>query len=70
MLGEEAFARLTSLDLGDLIGVDGAPLRSRRGELSLRVDRFQILAKALRPPPDKHTGLSDVRRAIAGASST
>ena len=35
-------------------------LRSRRGELSLRVDRFQILAKALRPPPDKHHGLSDV----------
>jgi lysyl-tRNA synthetase, class II len=60
VLGEEAFARLTSLDLGDLIGVDGAPLRSRRGELSLRVDRFQILAKALRPPPDKPHGLSDV----------
>jgi len=60
MLGDAAFARLTSLDLGDLVGVDGAPLRSRRGELSLRVDRFQILAKALRPPPDKHHGLSDV----------
>ena len=60
VLGEEAFARLTSLDLGDLVGIDGAVLRSRRGELSLRVDRFQILAKALRPPPDKHHGLSDV----------
>ena len=60
MLGEDAFARLSTLDLGDLIGVDGAVLRSRRGELSLRVDRFQILAKALRPPPDKHHGLSDV----------
>jgi lysyl-tRNA synthetase, class II len=60
VLGEEPFARLSTLDLGDLIGVDGAVLRSRRGELSLRVDRFQILAKALRPPPDKHHGLSDV----------
>jgi lysyl-tRNA synthetase class 2 len=60
VLGEESFARLTTLDLGDLIGIDGAVLRSRRGELSLRVDRFQILAKALRPPPDKHHGLSDV----------
>jgi lysyl-tRNA synthetase class 2 len=60
VLGEEAFARLTSLDLGDLIGVDGAPLRSRRGELSLRVDSFQLLTKALRPPPDKHHGLTDV----------
>ena len=60
VLGDEPFARLTSLDLGDLLGVDGAVLRSRRGELSLRVDRFQILAKALRPPPDKHHGLTDV----------
>ena len=60
VLGDEAFARLTTLDVGDLIGVDGAPLRSRRGELSLRVDEFTVLAKALRPPPDKHAGLSDV----------
>jgi lysyl-tRNA synthetase class 2 len=60
VLGEDPFARLSTLDLGDLIGIDGAVLRSRRGELSLRVDRFQILAKALRPPPDKHHGLSDV----------
>jgi lysyl-tRNA synthetase class 2 len=60
VLGEDPFARLSTLDLGDLVGVDGAVLRSRRGELSLRVDRFQILAKALRPPPDKHHGLSDV----------
>jgi len=61
VLGEEPFARLSTLDLGDLVGVDGAVLRSRRGELSLRVDRFQVLAKALRPPPDKYAGLSDVQ---------
>ncbi len=60
VLGEQAFERLTSLDIGDLIGVDGAALRSKRGEISLRVDAFQLLAKALRPPPDKHAGLSDV----------
>jgi lysyl-tRNA synthetase, class II len=60
VLGEEAFERLTSLDIGDLLGVDGAALRSKRGEVSLRVDAFQVLAKALRPPPDKHAGLSDV----------
>jgi lysyl-tRNA synthetase class 2 len=60
VLGREAFERLTTLDLGDLLGVDGAVLRSRHGELTLRVDAFQILAKALRPPPDKHHGLSDV----------
>jgi lysyl-tRNA synthetase class 2 len=60
VLGEEPFARLTSLDSGDLIGVDGAPLRSRHGELTLRIDSFVVLGKALRPPPDKHHGLSDV----------
>jgi lysyl-tRNA synthetase, class II len=60
VLGEEAFERLTSLDIGDLLGVDGAALRSKRGEISLRVDAFAVLAKALRPPPDKHAGLSDV----------
>jgi lysyl-tRNA synthetase class 2 len=60
VLGPERFHLLTELDLGDLIGVDGSAIRSRRGEVSLRVESFQILAKALRPPPDKHHGLSDV----------
>ncbi len=60
VLGDEAFERLTSLDIGDLLGADGAALRSKRGEISLRVDAFAVLAKALRPPPDKHGGLSDV----------
>ncbi len=60
VLGDERFARLLSLDLGDLIGVDGAAIRSRHGEVSLRVEDFQVLAKALRPPPDKHHGLTDV----------
>ena len=60
VLGEEAFERLLSLDLGDLIGVDGLVFRSRRGELSLRVESFTVLAKSLRPPPEKHHGLTDV----------
>jgi lysyl-tRNA synthetase class 2 len=60
VLGPERFRLLTELDLGDLIGVDGSAIRSRHGEISLRVESFQILGKALRPPPDKHHGLSDV----------
>jgi lysyl-tRNA synthetase class 2 len=60
VLGAQVFKQLQSLDLGDLLGVDGAPMRSRHGELTLRVDGFQILGKALRPPPDKHAGLIDV----------
>ncbi len=60
VLGEEAFARLVGLDLGDLVGVDGVAVRTRRGELSLRVEGVTVLAKSLRPPPDKHSGLTDV----------
>src|SRR3954469_11145133 len=59
VLGEERMERLLSLDLGDMIGVDGVAFRSRRGELSLRVDDFAVLAKSLRPPPDKFHGLHD-----------
>ena len=60
VLGEEAMARLLDLDLGDIVGVDGVAFRSRRGELSLRVEGFELLAKSLRPPPDKFHGLQDV----------
>ena len=70
MLGPERMERLLGLDLGDLIGVDGMAFRSRRGELSLRIDDFAVLAKSLRPPPDKHHGLPTWRSASASASST
>ena len=60
VLGDESFETLTSLDLGDLIGVDGTAFRSRRGELSLRATGWTLLAKALRNPPDKFHGLEDV----------
>jgi lysyl-tRNA synthetase class 2 len=60
VLAADDFERLLSLDLGDLIGVDGTAFRSRRGELTLRVDGWTLLAKSLRPPPEKHHGLQDV----------
>jgi lysyl-tRNA synthetase, class II len=61
VLGEERMQRLLGeIDLGDIIGVDGTAFVTRRGELSLRVDDFAVLAKALRPPPDAHYGLRDV----------
>jgi lysyl-tRNA synthetase, class II len=59
-LGPEAMARLLDFDLGDLIGVDGIAFCSRRGELSLRISGYELLAKSLRPPPEKHHGLTDV----------
>jgi lysyl-tRNA synthetase, class II len=60
VLGAERMERLLELDLGDLVGVDGVAFASRRGELTLRVEDFAVLAKSLRPPPEKHHGLQDV----------
>jgi lysyl-tRNA synthetase class 2 len=53
----EAFGNLS---LGDWIGVDGEVMSTRRGELSVRVDRWTLLAEARRPFPDKWHGLTDV----------
>jgi lysyl-tRNA synthetase, class II len=58
-LKAEGLQALLELDLGDLIGVDGTAFNSKRGELSLRLNDFELLAKSLRPPPDKHHGLTD-----------
>jgi lysyl-tRNA synthetase, class II len=60
VLGDESFERLTSLDLGDMIGVDGTAFKTRRGELSLRASDWTLLAKSLRAPPEKFHGLEDV----------
>ena len=60
VLGDEGFDQLVSLDLGDVLGIDGTAFKSRRGELSLRAERWTLLAKSLRTPPDKFHGLEDV----------
>src|SRR4051812_12499484 len=59
VLGQESLDRLVSLDLGDLIGADGTVFKTRRGELSVKVEDWALLAKSLRPPPEKHHGLTD-----------
>jgi lysyl-tRNA synthetase class 2 len=59
-LGEESFAAMVDLDLGDIVGVDGTAFKSRRGELTLRVTAWRLLAKSLATPPDKYHGLEDV----------
>jgi lysyl-tRNA synthetase, class II len=60
VLGDESFDRLVSLDLGDLIGVDGTAFKTRRGQLSLLVTDWELLAKSLREAASKHYGLEDV----------
>jgi lysyl-tRNA synthetase class 2 len=63
LLGEEPYRLLVDLDLGDIVGVEGTALATRRGgELSLAIDRWRLLAKSLRPPPDKFHGLEDVEK--------
>ena len=59
VLGEDRMDLLLELDLGDIVGIDGVAFMSRRGELTIRVEDFTVLAKSLRPPPDKHHGLHD-----------
>ena len=58
-LGEDALHDLNALDLGDWIGTEGIVVTSRRGELSIRVESFKLLSKALRPLPDMRHGLTD-----------
>ncbi len=58
-LGEDAFAALCDLDVGDWIGVHGTMMRTKRGQLSVGVDSFELLSKSLRPLPEKFHGLTD-----------
>ncbi|MGH9030942.1 MAG: lysine--tRNA ligase [Acidimicrobiia bacterium] len=59
-LGDAQHAEFDDLDLGDWVGVEGTPMKTRRGELSVKITGFTLLAKALRPLPDKWHGLADV----------
>ncbi|SPE48903.1 Lysine--tRNA ligase [Verrucomicrobia bacterium] len=59
VLGDEAFGIFENLDLGDFIGARGTLFTTKTGEISLRLTSFTVLAKALRPPPEKWHGLAD-----------
>ena len=50
-LGDQSYAQLAHFDLGDIIGVHGPLFRTRTGEVTVRVDRVELLAKSLRPLP-------------------
>jgi len=52
VLGEEKYKEFKLLDIGDIIGVRGVVFRTRRGELTVRVDDFTLLSKSLRPLPE------------------
>ncbi|MEX0946116.1 MAG: amino acid--tRNA ligase-related protein, partial [Acidimicrobiia bacterium] len=59
-MGEEAFGSFESLDLGDWIGGSGEVVTTKKGELTVRLGSFQLLAKSVRPLPDKWHGISDI----------
>ena len=58
-LGDEAYAAFKKLDVGDIIGVKGEVFRTKTGELSARAEEITLLAKSLRPLPEKFHGLTD-----------
>ena len=60
VVGDDAFAAFRALDLGDWVGAEGVVMTTRKGELSVKVDGFVLLAKAIHPLPDKWKGLTDV----------
>lgn len=61
-IGDEVYEIFNSADLGDIIGVTGNVFKTKVGELSIKVEKFELLTKALRPLPDKFHGLKDIEQ--------
>ncbi|MEY8310404.1 lysine--tRNA ligase [Oscillospiraceae bacterium 42-9] len=60
VMGEEAYrAMQASLDIGDIVGVEGEVFRTQRGEISIKANAVTILSKALLPLPEKYHGLTN-----------
>lgn len=60
LVGEETYQLFKLLDIGDIIGVAGTVFRTRQGEITVEADSVVLLAKSLRPLPEKWHGLKDV----------
>ena len=60
VLGEENYGIIKLMDIGDIIGVTGTAFRTHMGEISIRVNKLEMLSKSLRPLPEKWHGLKDV----------
>jgi lysyl-tRNA synthetase class 2 len=59
-IGTEAYKQLLDLDIGDIVSVEGDVYVTQRGQLTIGVSECTLLAKALRPPPDRHHGVEDL----------
>jgi len=60
VVGDAAFDAINAFDMGDWVGARGVVMTTRKGELSVKATEVQLLAKSLRPMPDKWHGLADV----------
>ena len=62
VVGDDRYEQFKDLDIGDIICAEGEIFVTRTGEVSLRVESFELLSKALRPLPEKWHGLSDTEQ--------
>ena len=62
VIGEEAYTAFKKLDLGDIIGAEGTLFKTKTGEITVRVGKYTLVTKALRPLPEKWHGLTDAEQ--------
>ena len=62
VIGDDAYAAFKKLDLGDILGAKGTLFKTKTGEVTVRVESYTLVAKALRPLPEKWHGLSDAEQ--------
>lgn len=60
VLGDDSYDNFHLLDIGDVIGLEGTVFKTQKGEISVKITSFEILAKSLRPLPEKWHGLKDI----------
>ncbi len=58
-IGEEAYGEFKHWDLGDILGAEGRLMKTKTGELTVKVTKLRLLTKSLRPLPDKFHGMAD-----------
>ena len=62
VVGDEPYAQFKALDIGDILSAEGELFTTHTGEVSIRVESYELLSKSLRPLPEKWHGLSDMEQ--------
>ncbi|MBN1289020.1 MAG: lysine--tRNA ligase [Actinobacteria bacterium] len=62
VIGDEAYSGFHEVDIGDIVGATGTVLRSKRGELSISIESYELLSKSIRPLPEKWHGFKDTEQ--------